>query len=95
MVFICIYGEYYDWFDSSEIRACAVIAVICLLMNFNRMQTLKRPYIEPDVFTYSKFPIILLLFLVLCIYLTTSTVLQTLFMSSILKYDTLNSVSLK
>ena len=63
-------------------------------MNFNRMQTLKRPYIEPEVFTYSKFPIILLLFLVLCIYLTTSTVLQTLFMSSILKYDTLNSVSL-
>lgn len=94
VVFICIYGEYYDWFDSPEIRACVVIAVICVLLNFNRMQTLKRPYIEPDVFTYPKFPIILLLFLVLCIYLTTSTVLQTLFMSSILKYDTLNSISL-
>ena len=47
-----------------------------------------------EYFTYPKFPIILLLFLVLCIYLTTSTVLQTLFMSSILKYDTLNSISL-
>ena len=94
VVFVCIYGEFYDWLASAEIRACIVIAVVALLLNYNRMHTLKRPYVEPDVFTYPKFPLILVLFLALCIYLTTSTVLQTLFMSSILKYDTLNSVSL-
>lgn len=94
VVYICIYGEYFDWLDSEEIRACIVIAVVALLVNINRMLTLRHPYIELKVFRYRHFPTILFLFLMLCLFLATSSVLQNLFMSSILKYDTLNSVSL-
>lgn len=94
VVFVCIYGEYYDWLDSPIIRACIVTAVVALLVNINRMSTVRRPYIEPQVFRYRNFPVILFLFLMLCFFLTTSSVLQNQFMSSILHYDPLNAVSL-
>lgn len=94
IVFVCIYGDYYDWTDSPIIRGCIVTAIVVLLININRMYTCRRPYIEPQVFRYHHFPTILFLFLMLCLFLTTSSVLQELFMSSILQYDSLNAVSL-
>ena len=94
IVFVCIYGEYYDWLDSPLIRGCLVTAVVATLININRMCTLRHPYIDPQVLTYRHFPTILFLFLMLCLFLTTSSVLQETFMRSILKYDMLNAVSL-
>lgn len=94
IVFVCIYGEYYDWLDSPLIRGCLVTAVVATLININRMCTLRHPYIDPQVLTYRHFPTILFLFLMLCLFLTTSSVLQETFMRSILRYDMLNAVSL-
>ena len=94
IVFVCIYGNYYDWTDSALIRGSIVVAIVTLLININRMHTCKRPYIEPQVFRYHHFPTILFLFLMLCLFLTTSSVLQEMFMNSILQYDSLNAVSL-
>lgn len=94
VVFICIYGEYFDWFYSWEIRIAAVIAVVAILININRMASLKRPYIEFQTLRYKNFPIVLLLFLMLCLNQTTSSVLQNLLMSRILNYDNLNSISI-
>lgn len=94
VVYICIYGEFYDWLDGIPIRIGVVTAIISLLININRMSTIRRPYIDPAVLHYRNFPTILFLFLMLCFFLTTSSVLQNQFMLSILKYDTLNAVSL-
>ena len=94
IVFICIYGDFYDWLDSVQIRSCIVITVVSLLININRMTSIRHPYIDPQVFRYKKFPVVLFLFLMLCLFLTTSSVLQNAFMTSILQYDTLNAISL-
>ena len=94
VIFLCIYGEYYDWLDSPLIRTSIVVAVVALLININRMFRLSRPYISPQVFRYPHFPTVLFLFLMLCFFLTTSNVLQEMFMRSILKYDSLNAVSI-
>ena len=83
IVFICIYGDFYDWLDSVQIRSCIVIAVVSLLININRMTSIRHPYIDPQVFRYKKFPVVLFLFLMLCLFLTTSSVLQNAFMTSI------------
>lgn len=72
IVFVCIYGEYYDWLDSIYIRTSIVVAVMALLLNINRMTSIHRPYIPADVFRYKKFPVVLVLFLLLCLFLTTS-----------------------
>lgn len=94
IVFICIYGDYYDWFDSIWIRICTVGAVVLLMLNINRMNSVRRPYISPKVFRYRHFPTILVLFLMLCLLLTTSSVLQERFMRSILNFDMLNAISI-
>lgn len=94
IVFVCIYGEYYDWLDSPLIRSCIVVAVIAVMININRMTTCRHPYIDPHVFKYRHFPTILFLFLMLCLFLTTSSVLQEMFMRTVLKYDALNAVSI-
>lgn len=83
IVFICIYGDFYDWLDSVQIRSCIVIAIVSLLININRMTSIRHPYIDPQVFRYKKFPVVLFLFLMLCLFLTTSSVLQNAFMTSI------------
>lgn len=94
IVFVCIYGEYYDWLDSPVIRACIVTAAVLMMVNYNRMHRIKRPFISPQVMHYRHFPTILFLFLMLCLFLTTSSVLQESFMASILRYDPLNAISL-
>lgn len=94
IVFVCIYGEYYDWFDSIYIRGSIVVAVTALMLNINRMTSIHRPYIPAAVFRYRKFPVILLLFLILCLFLTTSSVLQNKLLTSILNFDPLNVISL-
>lgn len=58
------------------------------------MTSIRHPYIDPQVFRHKKFPVVLFLFLMLCLFLTTSSVLQNAFMTSILQYDTLNAISL-
>ena len=72
VIFICIYGEYYDWLDSPLIRLSIVVAIVALLLNINRMAILKRPYISPQVFRYRYFPTVLFLFQMLCLFLTTN-----------------------
>lgn len=49
---------------------------------------------RPAGIPLQKFPVVLFLFLMLCLFLTTSSVLQNAFMTSILQYDTLNAISL-
>ena len=44
--FVCVYGNYYDWWDSQEISYASVIGTLCLLINLWRASFLKNPYIS-------------------------------------------------
>ena len=44
--FICVYGNYFDWWDALEIRAAAAIGLICLCINLWRASFLHHPYIS-------------------------------------------------
>ncbi len=94
LIFVFVYGEHYDWFYSSYIRAAIVTALIALMLSINRMFTRRHPYISPETFRYKHTMPLLFLFLALCIFLATPNVLQNLFTGAILKYDPLNAVSL-
>ena len=94
LAFVFEYGKFYDWLYSPYIRSGIVVAVVALLLNINRMHTLRHPYITKEALGYRNMGAILLAFLVLCCLQTTPTILQNIFTGSILKYDVLNSVSL-
>lgn len=44
--FICVYGNFYDWWDSAEIRVSALVTVIALGINLYRASFLHHPYIS-------------------------------------------------
>ena len=44
--FICVYGNYFDWWDSVEIVGAAFIGITCLGINLWRASFLHHPYIS-------------------------------------------------
>lgn len=44
--FICVYGNFYDWWDSSEIIGAVIIGIACLGINLWRASFLHHPYIS-------------------------------------------------
>lgn len=44
--FICVYGNFYDWWDATEIRGAALLGAACLCMNLWRATFLHHPYIS-------------------------------------------------
>ncbi len=44
--FICVYGNFYNWWDSAEIRVAALVTVIALGINLYRASFLHHPYIS-------------------------------------------------
>ena len=44
--FICVYGNFYDWWDSVEIRVAALVTVIALGISLYRASFLHHPYIS-------------------------------------------------
>lgn len=44
--FICVYGNYFDWWDAQEIRLGTVLALALLAINLWRASFLRHPYIS-------------------------------------------------
>ena len=44
--FICVYGNYYDWWDAVEIKCATLIGLACLVINRWRASFLHHPYIS-------------------------------------------------
>ncbi|MDE6409382.1 MAG: hypothetical protein K2K81_03940 [Muribaculaceae bacterium] len=44
--FICVYGNYFDWWDAIEIRGAVLIGLACLCINLWRASFLHHPYIS-------------------------------------------------
>ena len=44
--FICVYGNYFDWWDAVEIRGAALLGLACLCVNLWRASFLHHPYIS-------------------------------------------------
>jgi hypothetical protein len=86
VVFVCEYGEHYDWLHSPHIRRALVAALLCVLVNLYRMRHIKSPYIEPPIFRYPHVLTMLFLFMALCLLASTSTVLENAYTDGILHY---------
>lgn len=44
--FVCVYGNYFDWWYSSEIRSASVLGLVCMMLNLWRATFLHHPYIS-------------------------------------------------
>lgn len=87
IIFICVYGEHYDWLDGKPIRIAIAFAVILLLMCLQRAATIRHPYINIRTFSQHNMLYIFILFGCLTLMSATATSTQNIFTSSILGYD--------
>ena len=44
--FVCVYGDYFDWWEAEEIWGAALIGMVCLSINLWRASFLHHPYIS-------------------------------------------------
>ena len=44
--FVCVYGDYYDWWDAPEITAATIIGLASMAVNLWRASFLHHPYVS-------------------------------------------------
>lgn len=94
VLFICIYGEHYDWWQSEHVWFATVLAVAAFGMNWRRSTYLRHPYIGFNIF---KFPLVLTcvaIILVMDLLLAPSHIFEHALMEGVLGYDHLNTLTL-
>lgn len=94
VLFLCIYGEHYDWWQSKHIWFATVLALVSFAMNWWRSTYLRHPYISFSIF---KMPIVLTcvgIIIIMDLLLAPSHIFEHALMESVLGYDHLNSLTL-
>lgn len=94
IIFVCNYGEHYDWFHSPYIRMASVGAVVMIVLNVWRASFIRHPFIENKTWRYEAVYVTFLLYFVVDVLLAPSHFLEAIYTGSILGYDSLNDVSL-
>lgn len=92
--FICVYGNYFDWWDSMEIRLSAVLALAFLSINLWRASFLHHPYITFKAMTNRNVVRATLVYLVFFTLLATEHVFEHSYAANILGFDETNLIDL-
>ncbi len=92
--FICVYGNYYDWWDAPEIRWSAVAGVAFLAINLWRASFLHHPYISFRAMTNRNVLRATAVYLVFFTLLATEHVFEHTYAASILGFDETNLIDL-
>ena len=93
-IFVCVYGEHYEWYESEYIRMATIGGVVVLLLNLWRASFIRHPFIALTTWRYPVVYITLLLYIVIDILLAPSHLLEHIYMEGILGYDSLNVISM-
>lgn len=94
LTFVCIYGEYLEWFSSPYTSIAIGISFLALAINLWRMTHIRHPFIELQCFRYRNIWNIMVIFFISGIMLSSQNVLQNIYTEEVLNFDSLNAVSL-
>ncbi|MDE7081171.1 MAG: hypothetical protein K2O78_05925 [Muribaculaceae bacterium] len=92
--FICVYGNYFDWWDAVEIRGAALLGAACLVLNLWRASFLHHPYISFMALKNRNVIRASLIYLVFFTLLATEHVFEHTYASAILGFDETNLIDL-
>jgi len=92
--FICVYGNYLDWWDAFEIRAAAVLGVSCHALNLWRASFLHHPYISFQAMRNRNVIRATLVYLVFFTLIATEHVFENSYAAGILGFDDTNLIDL-
>lgn len=92
--FICVYGEYYDWWSADEIIAAAGLGLACLSINLWRATFLHHPYISFQALTNRNVIRASIIYLVFFTLMATEHVFEHSYAATILGFDVTNLIDL-
>lgn len=92
--FVCIYGNFYDWWDSYEIRGAVLLGLSCLVINLWRASFLHHPYISFQAMKNKNVIRATIVYAVFFTLLATEHVFEHTYAASILGYDETNLIDL-
>jgi MFS transporter, DHA2 family, multidrug resistance protein len=93
-IFVLNYGDYYNWYQSTEIWMGTVFALVALGLNLWRASFIRHPYISNDTWLFRPVWLTFLLFIVVEILISPSGYFERIYTEVILGYDGLHLVSL-
>ena len=94
VLFICVYGEHYDWWNGTPICVASLFALVSLAMNLIRAQFIRHPFISLKTLSFKVLPIAIGVTIVADILLAPSHIFEHALMEGVLGYDALNMISL-
>lgn len=92
--FICVYGNYYDWWDAGEITYATILGLVCLAINLWRASFLHHPYISFQALTNRNVLRATLIYLVFFTLMATEHVFEHSYAATILGFDETNLIDL-
>ncbi|MCM1319830.1 MAG: hypothetical protein NC217_05565 [Muribaculaceae bacterium] len=92
--FVCVYGNYFDWWDSMEIRMAVLLGVLCMAINLWRATFLHHPYISFTALTNKSVIRATLIYLVFFTLLATEHVFEHSYAATVLGFDETNLIDL-
>lgn len=92
--FICVYGNYFDWWDSGEIRAVALLGLVCMIINLWRASFLHHPYISFRAMRNRNVIRATVIYLVFFTLIATEHVFEHTYAANILGFDETNLIDL-
>ncbi|MCM1041805.1 MAG: hypothetical protein NC396_05180 [Bacteroides sp.] len=92
--FICVYGNFYDWWEAEEIIGATVLGAACLCINLWRASFLHHPYISFQAMTNRNVVRATLIYLVFFTLIATEHVFEHTYAFAILGFDETNAIDL-
>lgn len=92
--FVCVYGNYLDWWDSIEIRMGILIGLLCDAVNLWRATFLSHPYISFKALTNRNVIRATAIYLVFFTLMATEHVFEHSYAANILGFDETNLIDL-
>ncbi|MCM1079337.1 MAG: hypothetical protein NC344_08240 [Bacteroidales bacterium] len=92
--FICVYGNFYDWWDAAEIRAATLLGIAFLSINLWRATFLHHPYISFRAMKNRNVRRATGIYLVFFTLMATEHVFEHSYAASILGFDETNLIDL-
>lgn len=92
--FICVYGNYFDWWDAGEIRAATFLGLVCMIINLWRASFLHHPYISFRAMRNRNVIRATIIYLVFFTLIATEHVFEHTYAANILGFDETNLIDL-
>lgn len=92
--FICVYGNFYDWWAASEIRQATFLGVLCMGVNLWRATFLHHPYISFRAMRNRNVIRATVIYMVFFTLLATEHVFEHSYAANILGFDETNLIDL-